>query len=90
MNRKEKTSNIGVPMLILLFVAGAIVATGGIGYVVLKNKQVTARRDITKVQQRMEEHRAVDAQPPGPRQGLLQHQRVSARSPTKSSSINQL
>ena len=44
-------------MLILLFVAGAIVATGGIGYVVLKNKQVTARRDITKVQQRMEEHR---------------------------------
>jgi hypothetical protein len=57
MNRKKKASNIGLPMLILLFVAGAIVATGGIGYVVLKNKQVTARRDITKVQQRMEEHR---------------------------------
>ena len=44
-------------MLILLFVAGAIVATGGIGYVVLKNKQITARRDISKVQKRMEEHR---------------------------------
>ena len=35
--------------------------------------------------QRMEEHRTVDAEPPGPRQGLLQHQRVSARSPIKSS-----
>lgn len=56
MNRKKKTSNIGLPMLILLFVAGAIVATGGVGYVVLKNKQVTARRNITKVQQRMDEH----------------------------------
>jgi len=57
MNRKKKTSNLGLPMLILLFVAGAIVATGGIGYVVLKNKQVTARRNIAKVEQRMEEHR---------------------------------
>ena len=61
MNRKKKIANIGLPMLILLFVAGAIVATGGIGYVVLKNKQVTARRDIAKVQQRMAEHRiAID------------------------------
>ena len=56
MNRKKKTSNIGLPMLILLFVAGAIVATGGVGYVVLKNKQVTAHRNIAKVQQRMDEH----------------------------------
>ncbi|MDA7881783.1 hypothetical protein N9A94_05710 [Akkermansiaceae bacterium] len=62
MNRKKKASNLGLPMLILLFVAGAIVATGGIGYVVLKNKQVTARRNIIKVHQRTEEHRIALAQ----------------------------
>ena len=53
-NRKKRTSQIGLPTLILLFVALAIVTTGGIGYVLMKNKQVTARREISKVQQRME------------------------------------
>jgi len=43
--------------LILLFVALAIVTTGGIGYVVMKNKQVTARREISRAQERMEEHK---------------------------------
>jgi len=57
MNRKKRTSQIGLPTLILLFVALAIVTTGGIGYVVMKNKQVTARREISKVQQQMEEHK---------------------------------
>jgi hypothetical protein len=56
-NRKKRTSQIGLPTLILLFVALAIVTTGGIGYVLMKNKQVTARREISKVQQRMEQHK---------------------------------
>ena len=57
MNRKKRTSQIGLPTLILLLVGLAIVTTGGIGYVVMKNKQVTARREISKVQQRMQEHK---------------------------------
>ncbi len=56
MNRRKTSSNIGFPTLILLLVAGAIVATGGISYVVMKNKQITARRSIEKVQDRMKEH----------------------------------
>lgn len=41
----------------LVFVALAILTTGGIGYVVMKNQQITARRNIAKVDQLMEEHR---------------------------------
>ena len=57
MNRKKRTANIGLPTLILLFVALAIVSTGGITYAVMKNKQVTARREISQVQERMHSHR---------------------------------
>lgn len=57
MNRKKRTSQIGVPTLILLFVALAILCTGGVTYVVMKNRQITARREMEKVQQRMDEHR---------------------------------
>ncbi|YCM46355.1 hypothetical protein V2O64_10035 [Verrucomicrobiaceae bacterium 227] len=57
MNRKKRTSQIGLPTLILLLVSLAIVTAGGIGYVVMKNKQVTARREISRVQQLMEEHK---------------------------------
>ena len=56
-NRKKPTSQIGLPSLILLFVALAIVTVGGIGYVLMINNQVTTRREISKVQQRMEEHK---------------------------------
>lgn len=57
MNRKKRTSNIGLPTLLLLLLALAIVSSGGIGFVVMKNKQVTARREIARVQELMQEHK---------------------------------
>lgn len=57
MNRKKRTSQIGAPTLILLFVALAILCTGGVTYVVMKNRQVTARREMVKIQKLMDEHK---------------------------------
>ncbi len=57
MNRKKRTSNIGTPALVLMLIALVILSSGGISYAVLKNRQITVRREISKVQKRMDEHR---------------------------------
>ncbi|MGJ8695857.1 MAG: hypothetical protein ACSHYF_06025 [Verrucomicrobiaceae bacterium] len=56
MNRRRHTSNLSVPALIVLLVAGIILSIGGVTYVMVKNKQVSLRGQITKVQKRMVEH----------------------------------
>lgn len=56
MNRRKKTSSLGFPSLVLLGIAVVIVSSSGIGYVVMKNKQVTARSKIAQVQKRIDEH----------------------------------
>ncbi len=42
--------------MILLIIAVVIVSSGGIGYVVMKNKQLTVRSKIAKIQRQMDEH----------------------------------
>jgi len=39
-----------------MFVAVVILATGGVSYVMVKNKQITMRRQIAKTQKEMVEH----------------------------------
>lgn len=56
MNRKKSTSSLGFPSLVLLVIAVIIVSSSGIGYVVLKNKQITTRGKIAEVHKKMEEH----------------------------------
>jgi hypothetical protein len=56
MNRRKQTSSLGFPSLILLGIAAMIVSGGGISFVVLKNKQITARARIAELQKRMDEH----------------------------------
>ena len=56
MNRRKRTSSLGFPSLVLLVIAVIIVSSSGIGYVVMKNKQFSARSKIAKVQKKMEEH----------------------------------
>lgn len=50
---------MGFPSLILLGIAMAIVSASGIGYVVMKNKQITAKTKIDEVQKRIVAHQAV-------------------------------
>jgi len=59
MNRKKRAAQVSVPTLILLFGALVILCTGGVSYVVLKNRQVTARREIEKIHETMEKHRVL-------------------------------
>jgi hypothetical protein len=56
MNRRKKPSSLGFPSLLLLGIAVVIVSSSGIGYVVMKNKQVTARSEIAKVLMQIDEH----------------------------------
>lgn len=56
MNRRKTTSSLGFPSLVLLGIAVVILSGSGIGYVVMKNKQVTTRSKITEVRKKMEEH----------------------------------
>ena len=56
MNQRRQASNLSIPTLIVMLVAGVILSVGGVSYVMVKNKQVTLRREITKSQQRMTEH----------------------------------
>lgn len=56
MNRKKRTSSLGFPSLVLLAIAVIIISGSGISYVVMKNKQITARGQINDVQKMMEEH----------------------------------
>jgi len=56
MNRRKNAASLGFPSLVLLVVAIVIVSSGGIGYVVMKNKQITTRSKIAKIQRTMDEH----------------------------------
>lgn len=56
MNKRRQGSNLSFPALLVLGLAVAIVSIGGISYVMVKNKQITLRNEITKSQQRMVEH----------------------------------
>ena len=56
MNRRKNASSLGFSSLVLLAIAVVIVSASGIGYVVMKNKQVTARSQIAEVQKRMAAH----------------------------------
>lgn len=59
MNRRKQTSSLGFPSLILLGIAVVILSASGITYVVMKNKQITARAEIALVRKRMNEHQVV-------------------------------
>ena len=56
MNRRKRTASLGFPSLVLLVIAVVIVSSGGIGYVAMKNKQITTRSRIAEVQSQMDEH----------------------------------
>lgn len=55
MNKRRQGSNLSIPTLLVLLVAGIIVSGGGISYVMVKNKQITTRNEIDKTQKRMSE-----------------------------------
>lgn len=57
MNRRKNPSSLGYPSLVLLGIAVVIVSSSLIGFVVMKNKQVTARTRISEVQKEMAKHR---------------------------------
>jgi len=57
MNHRKKTPDLNLPSLIVLLIAGCIVALGGISYVVVVNKQVTLRKQIERSERRMHDHR---------------------------------
>lgn len=57
MNHRKKAPDLNLPVLLVLLMAGIIVATGGISYVVVVNKQVTIRREIERSESRMHDHR---------------------------------
>jgi len=56
MNHRKNATSLGFPSLVLLVIAVVIVSSGGIGYVVMKNKQLTTRSKIAKIQRVMDEH----------------------------------
>jgi len=56
MNRRKSAASLGFPSLVLLAIAVVIVSSGGIGYVVMKNRQITTRSKIAKIQSAMDEH----------------------------------
>ncbi len=56
MNRRKSATNLGFPSLVLLIIAVVIVSSGGVGYVVMKNKQLTTRSKMAKIQRQMDEH----------------------------------
>lgn len=56
MNRRKSSISLGFPSLILLIIAVVIVSSGGVGYVVMKNQQLTTRSKIAKIQRQMDEH----------------------------------
>jgi hypothetical protein len=56
MNRRKNTSSLGFSSLVLLAIAVGLVSASGIVYVMMKNKQVTARSQIAEVQKRMAAH----------------------------------
>jgi|GEM_PF-4785033 len=53
MNHRKKAPDLNLPVLLVLLMAGIIVATGGISYVVVVNKQVTIRREIERSESRL-------------------------------------
>ena len=59
MNRRKSTASLGFPSLVLLVIAVVIVSSGGIGYVVMKNKQITTRSKIAEVQRQMDDHKGI-------------------------------
>jgi hypothetical protein len=56
MNRKKSTSSLGFSSLVLLGIAVVIVSSSGIGYVIMKNRQISARSQIAEVQRKMDKH----------------------------------
>ena len=56
MNRKKSTSSLGFSSLVLLGIAVVIVSSSGIGYVVMKNRQISTRGQISEVQSRIQDH----------------------------------
>ncbi|MDB4416792.1 hypothetical protein N9085_02780 [Akkermansiaceae bacterium] len=53
MNHRRQASNLSIPTLIVMLVAGLILSVGGVSYVMVKNKQITLRGKIAKSQERM-------------------------------------
>lgn len=56
MNHRKNASSLGFPSLVLLGIAAVIISASGIGFVLMKNKQVSVRGRIAEVQKRMTEH----------------------------------
>ena len=56
MNRKKSTSSLGFSSLVLLGIAVVIVSSSGIGYVIMKNRQISTRSQISEVQSRIQDH----------------------------------
>ncbi len=56
MNRKKSTSSLGFSSLVLLGIAVVIVSSSGIGYVVMQNRQISTRGQISEVQSRIQDH----------------------------------
>ncbi len=56
MNHRKKTPNLSLSSFAVLILAGLIVAVGGVSYVVVKNKQVTLRKEIARSEGRKHEH----------------------------------
>jgi hypothetical protein len=56
MNRRKNATNLGFSSLVLLAIAVVIVSSGGIVYAMMKNKQITTRSKIARIQSAMDEH----------------------------------
>ncbi len=56
MNYRKRTPDLNLPGLMVLLIAGVIVAIGGISYVVVVNKQLTLRKEIFRSKERMDDH----------------------------------
>ena len=56
MNQRRQNSNLSIPTLIVMLIAGVIISVGGVSYVMVKNKQISLRGEISKSQKRMVEH----------------------------------
>ncbi len=56
-NHRKKTPNLNASALIVLAVALMIICVGGIFFVIVKNEQITLRKEIERSQRRMDDHR---------------------------------
>lgn len=57
MNHRRHTPNLGFSTVALIILAVAILATNGIGFVMMKNRQYTVRDQIEATGRKMSEHK---------------------------------